>query len=49
MSLNVIESPWCLVGGGGWSRDLLTFKSAGRELGWGRVREGRCSRLSQLP
>lgn len=41
VSLNVIESPWCLVGGGGgWSTDLLTFKSAGRELGQGGGRWG---------
>lgn len=38
MSLNVIESPRCLVRGGGWSTDLLTFKSTGSGLGagWGR-------------
>lgn len=48
MSLNVIESPWCLVGGGGGSTDLLTFKSAGRESGWGKVWDGPYSRLSQL-
>lgn len=34
VSLNVIESPWCLVWGGGWSTDLLTFKSV--VGGWGR-------------
>lgn len=37
VSLNVIESPWCLVGGGGWGTDLLTFKSVGWGGGW---REG---------
>lgn len=38
MSLNVIESHWVWGGGGGWSTDLLTFKSAG--MGVGRWREG---------
>lgn len=50
VSLNVIESPWCLVRGGRWSTDLLTFKSTGNGLGAGEgMGGGHCSWLSQFP
>ena len=50
MSLNVIESPRCLVRGGGWSTDLLTFKSteSGLGAGWGRGWGGAVLRAKRL-